>query len=329
MREGALGENQGIPLTVPAVSVRSQQRRGVMVNNTVKMTVAALLVLFVSAGTALAADEVLARIGKRVVTEKDIEYLIALYPENEQALLKGSAEYREVLLKNMVTVIVVSDIAKKKSFDKKGDIGKQVEMIVNEYLARAYVEQEILGGVTVSDEEVEKFYRDNQSAFENPEQLRVRHILICVKPGASDVEKNAAKKKTTDILERVKKGEDFAKLAEEHSEDPGSRQKGGDLGYIARNTTMPELEQAAFALEVGRVSGPVETAFGFHLIKVEEKKKASVAPFVQVKEEVRRKTLQEAKQKKVSSFIDQAFKDAGVKFVTPAGEKNNSPSLTP
>ncbi|MBP9020894.1 MAG: peptidylprolyl isomerase [Syntrophobacterales bacterium] len=300
-----------------------------MVNNTVKMTVAALLVLFVSAGTALAADEVLARIGKRVVTEKDIEYLIALYPENEQALLKGSAEYREVLLKNMVTVIVVSDIAKKKSFDKKGDIGKQVEMIVNEYLARAYVEQEILGGVTVSDEEVEKFYRDNQSAFENPEQLRVRHILISVKPGASDEEKNAAKKKTTDILERVKKGEDFAKLAEEHSEDPGSRQKGGDLGYIARNTTMPELEQAAFALEVGRVSGPVETAFGFHLIKVEEKKKASVAPFDQVKEEVRRKTLQEAKQKKVSSFIDQAFKDAGVKFVTPAGEKNNSPSLTP
>jgi len=195
MREGALGENQGIPLTVPAVSVRSQQRRGVMVNNTVKMTVAALLVLFVSAGTALAADEVLARIGKRVVTEKDIEYLIALYPENEQALLKGSAEYREVLLKNMVTVIVVSDIAKKKSFDKKGDIGKQVEMIVNEYLARAYVEQEILGGVTVSDEEVEKFYRDNQSAFENPEQLRVRHILISVKPGASDEEKNAAKKK--------------------------------------------------------------------------------------------------------------------------------------
>ena len=300
-----------------------------MVNNTVKMTVAALLVLFVSAGTALAADEVLARIGKRVVTEKDIEYLIALYPENEQALLKGSAEYREVLLKNMVTVIVVSDIAKKKSFDKKGDIGKQVEMIVNEYLARAYVEQEILGGVTVSDEEVEKFYRDNQSAFENPEQLRVRHILISVKPGASDEEKNAAKKKTTDILERVKKGADFAKLAEEYSEDPGSRQKGGDLGYITRKTTMPELEQAAFALEVGQVSGPVETAFGFHLIKVEEKKKASVAPFDQVKEEVRRKTLQEAKQKKVSSFIDQAFKDAGVKFVTPAGEKNNSPSLTP
>ena len=300
-----------------------------MVNNTVKMTVAALLVFFVSAGTALAADEVLARIGKRVVTEKDIEYLIALYPENEQALLKGSAEYLEVLLKNMVTVIVVSDIAKKKSFDKKGDIGKQVEMIVNEYLARAYVEQEILGGVTVSDEEVEKFYKGNQSAFESPEQLRVRHILISVKPGASDEEKNAARKKTTDILERVKKGEDFAKLAEEHSEDPGSRQKGGDLGYIARNTTMPELEQAAFALEVGQVSGPVETAFGFHLIKVEEKKKASVASFDQVKEEVRRKTLQEAKQKKVSSFIDQAFKDAGVKFVTPAGEKNNSPSLTP
>ena len=300
-----------------------------MVKNTVKMTVAALLVLFVSAGAASAADEVLARIGKRVVTQKDIEYLIALYPENEQALLKGSAEYLEVLLKNMVTVIVVSDIAKKKSFDKKGDIGKQVEMIVNEYLARAYVEQEILGGVTVSDEEVEKFYKGNQSAFESPEQLRVRHILISVKPGASDEEKNAARKKTTDILERVKKGEDFAKLAEEHSEDPGSRQKGGDLGYIARNTTMPELEQAAFALEVGRVSGPVETAFGFHLIKVEGKKKASIAPFDQVKEEVRRKTLQEAKQKKVSSFIDQAFKDAGVKFVTPAGEKNNSPSLTP
>jgi len=300
-----------------------------MVKNTVKMTVAALLVLFVSAGAASAADEVLARIGKRVVTQKDIEYLIALYPENEQAILRGSAEYREVLLKNMVTVIVVSDIAKKKNFDKKADIGKQVEIIMNEYLARAYVEQEILGEVTVSDEEIEKYYRVNPSAFESPERLRVRHILITVKPGASDEEKNAAKKKTTDILERVKKGADFAKLAEEYSEDPGSRQKGGDLGYITRKTTMPELEEAAFALEVGGVGGPIETAFGFHIIKVEEKKKASVAPLDQVKEEARAKTLQEAKQKKVNSFIDQAFKDAGVKFIAPAGEKKNSPSLTP
>ncbi|HRR39984.1 MAG TPA: peptidylprolyl isomerase [Syntrophales bacterium] len=300
-----------------------------MVNNTVKMMVAALLVLFVSAGAASAADEVLARIGNRVVTQKDIEYLIALYPENEQALLRGSVEYREVLLKNMVTVIVVSDIAKKKNFDKKGDIGKQVELIMNEYLARAYVEQEILGGVTVSDEEIEKYYRVNPSAFESPERLRVRHILITVKPGASEGEKNAAKKKTTDILERAKRGADFAKLAEEYSEDPGSRQKGGDLGYITRKTTMPELEDAAFALEVGEVGGPIETAFGFHLIKVEEKKKASVAPFDQVKEEARAKTLQEAKQKKVNSFIDQAFKDAGVKFVAPVGEKKNSLSLTP
>jgi peptidyl-prolyl cis-trans isomerase C len=104
------------------------------------------------------------------------------------------------------------------------------------------------------------------------EQVRVRHILIRVAPNASQKEKEEAKKKIMEIKSRIDKGEDFTTLAQKFSEDPGSKDRGGDLGFIAKGDTVEEFEKAAFSLKEGQVSDIVETKYGYHIIKVIERK---------------------------------------------------------
>lgn len=293
-----------------------------MSNHFTKALLAILLALSLCAGSAFAADpEVLARIGGKKITQKDLEDLIGFYPENQQAAIQGNAEAREALLKNLVTILVVSDVARKKKFDKKKDVRKQLQLLGDEYLTKTYIEREIIGKVQVSDRDAEEYYKKNTAVFTKPEQVRARHILIAVRQDASESDKKAGRQKAADILERIKKGEDFAKLASEYSDDPGSKQKGGDLGFLARNFTVPEFDKAAFALEPGGLSGIVETSFGSHIIKVEEKKKEETPPFDAVKEEAKNHALQAAKQEGVNRFIEQSFKKAGVEFYIKPPQK--------
>lgn len=288
----------------------------------VKMLFALLIVAFLCSGIAYADEkEVLAKIGKKTITSADLEMIISFYPENQRTLIRNSPENREAFIKDLVTIMVVSDVAKKKGYEKNRAIRKQAQIMKDQLLAHAYLSKEIIEKVTVSDKEAEDYYGKNKKVFEKPERVRARHILILVKQGAGDDEKKAAKKKAEGLLDRVRKGEDFAKLAGEFSDDPGSKQKGGDLGFFQRNSMIPEFDKAAFALEPGGISGIVETSFGYHIIKVEEKKKAEIPPYETIKEEVRTLALQAAKQERVSRFIDKSFKDAGVKFFLKPAEK--------
>jgi peptidyl-prolyl cis-trans isomerase C len=286
------------------------------------MLLALLAVAFLCSGIAHADEkEGLAKIGKKTITSADLEMIISFYPENQQTLIRNSPENREAFIKDLVTIMVVSNVAKKKGYEKNRAIRKQAQIMKDQLLAHAYLSKEIIEKVTVSDKEAEDYYGKNKKVFEKPERVRARHILILVKQGAGDDEKKAAKKKAEGLLDRVRKGEDFAKLAGEFSDDPGSKQKGGDLGFFQRNSMIPEFDKAAFALEPGGISGIVETSFGYHIIKVEEKKKAEIPPYETIKEEVRTLALQAAKQERVSRFIDKSFKDAGVKFYLKPAEK--------
>jgi peptidyl-prolyl cis-trans isomerase C len=247
--------------------------------------------------------------------------IMSFYPESQRAQIRNSPENREAFIKDLVTIMVVSDVAKKKGYEKNRAIRKQIQLIKDQLLAHAYMSKEIIEKVKVSDKDAEEYYAKNKKVFEKPEQVRARHILIVVKQGADDDGKKTAKKKAEELLGRIKKGEDFAKLAGEFSDDPGSKQKGGDLGFFTRNSMILEFDKAAFALEPGGVSGIVETSYGYHIIKVEEKKKAEIPPYETIKEEAKALALQAAKQERVSRFIDKSFKEAGVKFFLQPAEK--------
>ena len=143
------------------------------------------------------------------------------------------------------------------------------------------------------EEEVRTIYAERSDVYNTPEQTRARHILLRAQPGASEEQTAELEQKAAALIERLQAGEDFAALAEEASEDPGSKANGGDLGYFARGTMVPEFEEAAFTLEPGTLSGPVGTDYGIHIIRVEDRKPAESRSFEEVREEIAFEILSE------------------------------------
>jgi peptidyl-prolyl cis-trans isomerase C len=276
---------------------------------------AILISLCFSSGQVYGADdEILARVGNKNVTQQDLDMMINFFPEKQQAMIRANPENQDALLERLVTIMVVSDIAKKQKYDQKEDVKKLLDLLHNEYLTKTYLEEEILAKVKISDKETLEYYEKHKPEFERPEEVHARHILVAF-PGNTDKDKKTAQDKAQGILERIKKGEDFAKLANESSDDPGSKENGGDLGFFPRNKMVPEFEEAAFALEPGVVSGLVETQYGYHIIKVDEKKKAEVRSFEEAKDNAATQAMEEARRDKVGRFIEQSFKEAHVKFI--------------
>jgi peptidyl-prolyl cis-trans isomerase C len=192
--------------------------------------------------------------------------------------------------------------------------------MVEESTAEAVLERELK--ITVSDDEVKKFYDDNPSKFEQPEMVRASHILISTRdPNTNkdlpDDQKNAKRKKAEDLLKQARAGEDFAKLAKENSDDPGSKDKGGEYQF-ARGQMVPEFETAAFSLKTNQVSDIVTTTYGYHIIKLSEKipaKKmelAKVAP--DVKEYLKQQQMQK-NQQQLQDFLEKLKKDSGVEIL--------------
>jgi peptidyl-prolyl cis-trans isomerase D len=151
----------------------------------------------------------------------------------------------------------------------------------------AYQPKDFAALATPSDEAVKTYYdahRDDR--FTAPEEIRARHILIKVPPDADEQQRAEARKKAEDALAKVQKGGDFAKLAQQISEDAGSASKGGDLGLFSRGKMVPAFDAAAFALEPGAVSDVVESPFGFHIIKVQDKLPGGQKPLEAVRQEI-------------------------------------------
>jgi len=156
-----------------------------------------------------------------------------------------------------------------------------------------------LAKIKISENQLKTYYEDNTSRFETPEEVNASHILIKVDAGASDEDKAAAKLKLEDIRNKIIDGEDFAKLAKEHSDDPGSKTKGGNLGFFRRGMMVPPFENTAFSLNKSELSSIVETDFGYHIIKVIAKKEAKKSSFKEVRKEILSE-LKEAEAKKIA-----------------------------
>lgn len=173
------------------------------------------------------------------------------------------------------------------------------------------IEKDFAAKATVTPEEAKEFYEKNKEKFKQPEQVKASHILIEVKPEAPEAEKKAARQKIEAIQKKVKAGEDFAKLAQENSQCPSSKQ-GGDLGYFGKGQMVPAFETAAFGLKVGEVSGIVETQFGYHIIKATDKKAESTVAFDTAKEQIMQRMKSGKVQEAVGRYVDELEKGAKI-----------------
>jgi peptidyl-prolyl cis-trans isomerase C len=149
------------------------------------------------------------------------------------------------------------------------------------------VDSKVVNDVKVSDQQVKAFYDQNTDKLKRPERVHVRHILVKVAADAPAADKAKARAKADDLLAKVKAGGDFAKLAEENSDDPGSKSHGGDLSWVGRGQTVPQFETAAFALKKPNdISPVVESQFGFHIIQLIEHQDAGMVSLDEVKDRI-------------------------------------------
>ena len=169
----------------------------------------------------------------------------------------------------------------------------------------------------VSDTELEKYYRDNESRLTLPEQVRVRHILLTWKPLGTGDDRAAILEQMKPILERARNGEDFAALAAEFSDDYATRNAGGDTGLFHRGQMAPAFEEAAFALEPGEISDPVESGFGVHILKLEEHRPSCLLPLDEVREMLRDYVRNEKMETAVASKIDELRAAADIQVLIP------------
>lgn len=209
--------------------------------------------------------------------------------ENIKKRFKSKKEYQNALKQAGIT---------------EDDLKKDIE---RNLLINKFYQQEVLDISKVSDNELKEYYEKNKKDFLRPEAVHIRHILIKVEPTSTDEEKAKKKKEAEDILKRARQGEDFAELAYQYSADDW-RVKGGDLGLIHRGRLLPELEEVAFKLKPGEISDLIETIYGYHIIKMEEKLPPTQLGFDEIKDKLR-KELEEKRKKEREENLFKTLKE--------------------
>jgi peptidyl-prolyl cis-trans isomerase C len=176
--------------------------------------------------------------------------------------------------------------------------------------------EDIAAGLSVSDGEVHEFYEANRVRFTRPPAVRARHILIEVSPNADEETQAAVRGKIEGILAEARAGADFAELARQHSEGP-SASKGGDLGFFAKGQMVKPFANAAFALEPGQISEPVRTRFGYHIIKLEERRDGGQIPEAQASEQIQTHLLGIKREQAIQARVQRLRETAVIEILTP------------
>jgi peptidyl-prolyl cis-trans isomerase C len=255
-------------------------------------TWSALLLVAALAGlsplTALADDPVVARVNGVDIKQSDLDYAAS-----EVGSRLGNytpQDRRKVLLQYVIENELMAGAGQSGNLDKTETFPGRVKYHERRALRDAFFDVKIHDAVSEAD--AKKIYDEKIGQVKPDQEIHARHILVATEDEAKD------------IAERLKKGEDFATLAKEKSKDANA--EGGDLGWFARGQMLKPFEDAAFALDVGQVSEPVQTQFGWHIIKVEEKRDQALPTFDQVKEAIIAQLVQAKAQEVVTSLRDAA-----------------------
>lgn len=207
--------------------------------------------------------------------------------------LGGKKQYREALKKAGITDREYEKIIRKK------------------VLVEKIREVEIEKKTNVSEKEARDYFEANKKGFKRPEAWRLRHILISVAPNASTQEWEARRMRAEEALQKIKGGEDMASMAWEYSDDP-YRVKGGDLGIVHGGRLIATLESAVRELDVGELSGVVQTIYGYHIVRVEEKIEPEQLEYEEVEEKIKKKLADEKRDELEKELIERLRAEARI-----------------
>jgi len=241
-----------------------------------------LAMLALAAGPLAAQDKdpVVAKVNGTEIHESD---LALIEEEAGQIPPMAPAAKRDYLIGFAADMIMVAQAAEKQKIGDTDQFKRRLALARNKLLMETLLQS--TGKQALTDEAMHKVYDDAVKQMTPEPEVHARHILIRAAAG-DDKASKAAEDKIKAIIVRLKKGEDFAKVAAEVTEDPSGKANGGDLGYFTKEQMVPEFAEVAFKLDKGQISGPVKTQFGWHVIKVEDKRTKPVPKFEDVKPQI-------------------------------------------
>ncbi|SUY45597.1 peptidil-prolyl cis-trans isomerase [Clostridium putrefaciens] len=235
-------------------------------------------------------NKVLARVGDVSITQNDVEETMKRFPKERQSYIDSEIG-RKQLLEQIISFELMYKHGKELGFDSDKEFLDHANKMEKELLTQFTIAR-VLAETPITDEEIALFYAENGNMFKEEESVSAKHILV------DSLEK--AKK----IEEEMANGLSFEDAAKKHSSCPSS-QNGGDLGNFTRGKMVPEFEEAAFKLNVGEISGPVQTQFGYHIIKTEQKSEPKVKPLEEVRDIIKENLFQEKQNKKYMDMTEE------------------------
>ncbi len=243
-------------------------------------------------------NKVLAVVAGVEITQNDLEEVIMRYPEDKRGYFNNE-QGKKQLLEQIIAFELFNKFGAENNIDKTEEYIKEVQKLQKDILTQMTINK-ILSDVIITDEDMKKYYEENKAQFKSPETVSAKHILV------SDIEEANSIKKELD-----NNAISFEEAAKKYSSCP-SKEQGGDLGEFGRGMMVPEFENAAFELEIGQISEPVKTQFGYHIILVESKNEPKEKEFDEVKDMIFNQMNQEAQQKKYIDMIMELEKKYGV-----------------
>jgi peptidyl-prolyl cis-trans isomerase C len=187
--------------------------------------------------------------------------------------------------------------------------------LVESMTVQKWVEGEVVPSIAVTEADARAFYDANPERMVEPEKTRARHILFRVEPDATEEQKRAARQQIEQARQRITDGADFAAVARELSADRASAERGGDLGWFYRGQMVGPFDAAAFSLEPGKLSEPVETRFGYHLIEVQERAAQRDVSFEEVRPKIETTLKQRQLEQRVKSRINELGSEAAIEIL--------------
>jgi len=264
-----------------------------------------------SVATSTPSKDILARVGNRTITVCEFQERFNTFPSNR--LPAGTVnEQKEQFLERFVQRSLLSLEASEQGIDRDESVANTIRDIVDSILAREYFERKIQPQLAVTDDEIKNYYDTHGDEFTDTEMLKARHILVGVKPDATQEKWDMALKRAGDLKKEIDNGANFEKLAREKSDDGRTKRRGGALrtggafgsGYLTRENIPAGFPDIVFSLKEGEISDPVKGAKGYHIIKVDTKRPKRIRTLDQVKAALKQKLTKQKHEEFFAQTIE-------------------------
>ncbi len=243
--------------------------------------------------------DVLAKVGNREITRQMLDNIIATISEENRVPFL-TPDGRKKILDEVVSFMLFAEAAKAQGIDKEPAIRTRLDYLQAEYLAREYFRRYLTKTPQISEETLLAYYKNNLSEFKPPEEIKARHILVKTEAQANK------------ILDELKSGKDFVELAKKNSIDPAAA-SGGKLelpdgrDWLPKGAFEKSFEHVLFNIPKGQYGGPIKTQFGWHILKVEDKRQPETQAFVQVRSQIKNK-LEEQRNSEIHAKVTEELK---------------------